>query len=758
MTNSYRLAGLLGAACVALTVMVRADGDRPPVPAVPQVLSPLEGMRVYPEDDPLTTFEPREPQSAQGQRKRSALSWYMLGMLHQSRDEFGKALPAFLNSVESDPAAIDGYRGAIPLLLKDRKDEQAQELALRAARNSEQGVELVQTMAAVYIRDNRPEEAIGLLKSALTLPTIQPNSVSALALHRDLGLFYRLDEEFERAADEYELVFNALVGGGLSKSDWESVVRDPGAMFDELGDTFLKAEQPALALKAYEEASKYRETNPALHGFNLATVFRQNGQAEKALEELNRYFAAQLQSRGRQAYQLLKDLLHDLGKDDELFARLEQLHKDDPHNETLTYFYADQLVLADRLDEAEKTYLGGEGAPNRNNPQAIVGMLSVYRRRGDIKELMDTLTKAYPLIPRADRAGVLANLADDVKALAEHFEEELTAIKESDETMKGLCEFVRSQAKGEDLQAEFVRAYIIGKLAAEAVRVDEAVEFYQLAISMQNEPNESLYWELGSFLVDADAYEKAIEVLNQALAHPASSLQGAHWKFQFLLSYAYEYLGKTDLALEVVRQAQQGRPDLALMYYQEGWVVYHRQRWDEALKLFQGVIEKFPGDKKMQLDCQFLISNIYVKQGDMPKGEQVLLDVLKENPDHPQANNDLGYLWADQNKNLAEAKKMITKALELEPDNAAYQDSMGWILYREGDFEGSLKFLEKATKEKKGEDSTLFEHLGDCYGKLDRAEDAQAAYRKAMELETKKELVDQDLIKRLQEKLVDAPK
>ena len=61
----------------------------------------------------------------------------------------------------------------------------------------------------------------------------------------------------------------------------------------------------------------------------------------------------------------------------------------------------------------------------------------------------------------------------------------------------------------------------------------------------------------------------------------------------------------------------------------------------------------------------------------MRKGEQVLEEVLAEDPDDPSVNNDLGYLYADQGKNLEKAEKMIRKAVEAEPDNDAYQDSMG---------------------------------------------------------------------------------
>jgi len=82
--------------------------------------------------------------------------------------------------------------------------------------------------------------------------------------------------------------------------------------------------------------------------------------------------------------------------------------------------------------------------------------------------------------------------------------------------------------------------------------------------------------------------------------------------------------------------------------------------------------------------------------------EAQLHEVLKLDPTNATANNDLGYVWADHNKNLKEAEEMIRKAIDLDrrqrklgahddKDNAAYVDSLGWVLFRRGDFDGARK-------------------------------------------------------------------
>ena len=85
------------------------------------------------------------------------------------------------------------------------------------------------------------------------------------------------------------------------------------------------------------------------------------------------------------------------------------------------------------------------------------------------------------------------------------------------------------------------------------------------------------------------------------------------------------------------------------------------------------------------LVCRYYLSNVYSSLGDIKKAEGELLKVLEANPPpSPQllasANNDLGYLWADEGKNLDRAESMIRNAVRFEPNNAAYLDSLGWVL------------------------------------------------------------------------------
>ena len=97
--------------------------------------------------------------------------------------------------------------------------------------------------------------------------------------------------------------------------------------------------------------------------------------------------------------------------------------------------------------------------------------------------------------------------------------------------------------------------------------------------------------------------------------------------------------------------------------------------------------------------------------------------------------NYLGYMWAEQNTHLEEAEDAIKRALQLDPGNGAYLDSMGWVQYRQGKFEQALENLKRAVQNLPREDPVVFDHLGDAYLKLNRMAQAIEAWQKARTLD-----------------------
>ena len=187
------------------------------------------------------------------------------------------------------------------------------------------------------------------------------------------------------------------------------------------------------------------------------------------------------------------------------------------------------------------------------------------------------------------------------------------------------------------------------------------------------------------------------------------------------------------------------------------WVLYGAKRYDEARKAYEELVREFDADydsaetRDVLREARLALSNLAVIRGDLPRAEEWLEQVLDEFPDDEGALNDLGYLWADQSKELQRAKRMIEKAVKAEPDNVAYRDSLGWVLFRLGQFPEAVVQLEKAAADKKP-DGTVLDHLGDAYAKTNRRDKAVEAWRKAVE--TFRREKDTEKMKAVEKKII----
>ncbi|MDR0932499.1 MAG: hypothetical protein LBM70_05690 [Victivallales bacterium] len=100
-----------------------------------------------------------------------------------------------------------------------------------------------------------------------------------------------------------------------------------------------------------------------------------------------------------------------------------------------------------------------------------------------------------------------------------------------------------------------------------------------------------------------------------------------------------------------------------------------------------------------------------------------------------EAANALGYVAAELNVRLDEAEKLLLEAVQAEPDNFAYIDSLAWVYFRQGRYEDAKKYIDLALRlsEQDSMRGVIFEHKGDILMKLNRKNDALKAYRESLD-------------------------
>ena len=150
---------------------------------------------------------------------------------------------------------------------------------------------------------------------------------------------------------------------------------------------------------------------------------------------------------------------------------------------------------------------------------------------------------------------------------------------------------------------------------------------------------------------------------------------------------------------------------------------------DEAGKAFT-VLEQALEKQPDQPDLLYDLALTAEKLGRFKISEQSLRKVIQLQPDYAHAYNALGYSLADRNERLPEARKLIEKALQLRPNDSYIIDSMGWVMYRQGDLMGAVGYLRRAYDDQ--HDAEIGAHLGEVLWVQGKHDEARRVWDEAL--------------------------
>ena len=145
--------------------------------------------------------------------------------------------------------------------------------------------------------------------------------------------------------------------------------------------------------------------------------------------------------------------------------------------------------------------------------------------------------------------------------------------------------------------------------------------------------------------------------------------------------------------------------------------------------------------------AHFQLGALYDENKNKEKSVASMKRAIELNPQNAAALNYLGYTWAEMGVQLDDAENLILRALKIEPNDGFYIDSLGWVYYQKGDYPRAVEQLERAV-EITGDDPAIIEHLGDAYEKAGKADRALIRYREALKKSTENEQT-----KRIREKI-----
>jgi Flp pilus assembly protein TadD len=197
---------------------------------------------------------------------------------------------------------------------------------------------------------------------------------------------------------------------------------------------------------------------------------------------------------------------------------------------------------------------------------------------------------------------------------------------------------------------------------------------------------------------------------------------------------AMQAAARTEEALAAMRAAAELFPDDLEAHTALGDMLRRESRFGEAAAAYDKAVALIQTVEPHHWPLFYQRGIAYERSKQWSNAEADFRKALALEPDQPDVLNYLGYSWVEQGSNLAEAERMIQKAVDQRPDDGYIVDSLGWVLFRFGEFERALKHLERAV-ELRPVDPVINDHYGDALWMVGRKTEARFQWRRALSFE-----------------------
>jgi tetratricopeptide (TPR) repeat protein len=463
-------------------------------------------------------------------------------------------------------------------------------------------------------------------------------------------------------------------------------------------------------------------------------------------------------------------------------ARLWNELEPSPHS---LQVLAATLVAAKRVDEAGpvlEKLLSAEGVNRENAFMQLNRLLAANPDKAANQRVVNNIAAKYPQLPQAHfalaQAAAIAGDNDAAIAAAREAQKlrpdwELPVLLEAQvlqqrspaAASKRLGEFVAANPSAREARLNYARVLVLEKRLPEARKQFEAV-------ANASPKNPDVVYAVGLLAFQLKDYSAAEEYMKRVLGLGYRDPEGVRYLLgqiaeeQKLWPRAIQWYETIETGDHVVparmrtanAMAKQGQLDEARAYLKrvadenpedavqltvaEAQLLRDAQRHADAFALLSDALGKQPEQPDLLYDLALTAEKL--ERYDLL--ETHLRKLIQLKPDHAHAYNALGYSFADRNTRLPEARKLIEKALELAPEDYFIVDSMGWVLYREGDLKGAARELRRAYSGRP--DAEIGAHLGEVLWMLGERDEARRIWDEALKAGPENETL-QKTIKRL---------
>jgi tetratricopeptide (TPR) repeat protein len=690
---------------------------------------------------------------------KDALAQFGAAVWNLRRDRLLTAVRQLEEVAKKDPTSTASLKELIRVYTLIGREPEAIKLAKKILRNDPNDFDVAHTLARLLFDVGDLKEAIAAAKLAAECPIPLTRAEKAVGVYRDLATLCEKVNEPATAETALLKAIELIVDKRkevIASGAFTPVEADTAAAecLVRLGKVYTRLKKFNEAAAAYTSAAKlYTKLNDptaaASLDWNLTNVLHAKGDYSAALIHLNRVLKNKPIS--TEPYFRLAQLLRALDRGEDAIPKLQDYLNLDRENLALQTVYAAELARAgDPSNSRKADSLFAKINTETNDPKLLDIIVHSQVERGNARMIVADLDRAFEKLKDSDKEDKPVDTAKNVAAKAFAADKARTIadiLNEDPHAANAVLE-----AAANDLRAGVTHIhqtfYFLGRLAARHHKwVTAASEYKQVLRSAPKEAKE----------VRADAFIALIAVLR--VARKPSELADAcldglrqpeifpQVYCNFYLSHALAELKRPVEAIDAADKAVQfaGHGDRLMVRLHKVGVLSILEKWDEAIALAKQLLDEFPSTAD-QLQTRYTLATTYWAAGKQKEGEAELRAILAIDPDHASACNDLGFHLADQGRDLDEAEQLVRNAIVVDrfdrkktgaadPENAAYIDSLGWVLFRKGKLPEARAELERAVKLYEGEtDPIVWDHLGDVLFRLGEKTKAKEDWKKAEEL------------------------
>jgi tetratricopeptide (TPR) repeat protein len=687
----------------------------------------------------------RSAQTTEERQHSETLAHYGLARYYQQQNRLIQSEKQLRAATSIEPKANSPKRALAKLYASTGRDAPATRLAKEVLANEPNDRETAVLLARLLMDAKRPAEALAAYQLAV-------KSGEPIKLE-DRVLLWNDYAKAATAAKDGPAAVSARSGmlQLLEKSktelleaklfDGKSYELELAKQFENLGDAhvmdrnFDKAEEAfAKAQKLQSDPRNSKLAAIRLH-WNRCNAFAEQGKKPEALKELSKYLEAR--PTGFAPYAKFVELSKPTKDQPDLCDRLADLAVSNPENTAPLWLLAAEKMSSGGLTEAKAEFrklLSKMTKPEEAN--VLVAAHDNGQAYAAILELLDRQFKSARPDGFDDPDRDKEKELDDARPEAVQRARLLsTAVRQMPKDgISALVRFLDAETqRGTKYHSDLY------ELLMSSTRTADDLDLFakMLPRAVQNVPKDIRLKHLAV---------KALATTRQwaDLARQADEISRAENRRYYPGIKAQAAVAKAELGQGSV--AHQILDDLGDTPYTMGYrvVVYnilgnHR----EALKLCDNILAMEKLNESQVFDAELKKANCLTLLGRHTECERLLRRLLDDHPDDPVLLNSLGYNLADQNRKLAEAEKLLQRAMELDKDerrrsgdfdsvSGAILDSQGWLLFRKGSFKAARESLELAVETKEEARSPIaWDHLGDVCFELNDRKAALRAWRKA---------------------------